>query len=242
MAMARNNCGVLSKEKEMAKVAGEKPLSQVIQERRATPQFEHGPIHVADLEKIIRAGLEAPSGYNLQPWRFIVVREGEQKKKLRQAAFGQAKVEEASVVIVACGDPQGWKNGDLEEMLKLAKENGFGGDQDHEAARQAVTGFLGGTPGSPGGVRPTFDLWVNRHVMIAMTTMMWMAEAIGYDTAPMEGFDEDQVKALLHIPERVRVVALLAIGRLRGTDKPYGGRFHPSRTTFAEEWGRKIEF
>src|SRR5436305_7789829 len=101
----------------MAKVAGEKPLSQVIQERRATPHFEHGPIHVADLEKIIRAGLEAPSGYNLQPWRFIVVREGDQKKKLRQAAFGQAKVEEASVVIVACGDPQGWKNGDLEEML-----------------------------------------------------------------------------------------------------------------------------
>src|SRR5690348_1995640 len=91
---------------EMARVAGEKPLSQVIAERRATQSFEHVPIHAADLEKIIRAGLGAPSGYNLQPWRFIVVRDGEQKKKLRAAAFGQAKVEEASAVIVACGDPQ----------------------------------------------------------------------------------------------------------------------------------------
>jgi len=50
------------------------------------------------------------------------------------------------------------------------------------------------------------------------------------------------VKELLHIPDRVRVVALLAIGRRKGEDKPYGGRFDPSRTVFAEQWGRKIEF
>jgi len=109
----------------MARVAAEKPLSQAIKERRATPSFEDVPIHNADLEKIIRAGLEAPSGYNLQPWRFVVVRDREQKKKLRQAAFGQQKVEEASVVIVACGDPLGWKDGDLEEMLRISAEHGF---------------------------------------------------------------------------------------------------------------------
>jgi len=226
----------------MARLAGEKPLSQVIQERRATQSFEHVPIHAADLEKIIRGGLEAPSGYNLQPWRFIVVRDGEQKKKLMQAAFGQPKVAEASAVIVAMGDPEGWKNGDLEQMLKLAAEHGYGGPQDHEAARRSVTNFLGGKPASAGGVAPSFDLWANRHVMIALTTMMWMAEALGYDTAPMEGFDEDKVREALHIPRRVRVVALLAIGRRKGPDKPYGGRFDPSHTVFAEEWGRKIDF
>src|SRR5215831_17381612 len=105
----------------MAKVAAEKLLSEAIRERRATPSFEDVPIHSADLEKIVRAGLAAPSAYNLQPWRFVVVRDREQKKKLREAAFGQAKVEEASAVIVACGDPQGWTNGDLEEMLRWAK-------------------------------------------------------------------------------------------------------------------------
>ncbi|HKF24068.1 MAG TPA: nitroreductase family protein, partial [Candidatus Angelobacter sp.] len=76
----------------MAKVAGEKLLSEAIRERRATPSFEDVPIHDADLEKILRAGLEAPSGYNLQPWRFIVMRDRAQKKKLRQAAFNQSKV------------------------------------------------------------------------------------------------------------------------------------------------------
>ncbi len=226
----------------MAKVAGEKLLSEVIKERRATPSFEDVPIHSADLEKIIRAGLESPSGYNLQPWRFVVVRDREQKTKLRQAAFGQPKVEEASAVIVACGDPQGWKDGDLEEALRMAKHYGYGGDAQHESARNAVIGFLGGTPGTIAGLAPGLDLWVNRHVMIAYTTMMWTAEVLGYDTAPMEGFLEDKVKELLKIPARVRVVALLAVGRRKGADKPYAGRFDPTRTVFTDEWGKSIEF
>ena len=121
----------------MAKVAAEKPLSLAIKERSATPSFADLPIHTADLEKIIRAGLEAPSGYNLQPWRFVVVRDREQKKKLRQAAFRQPKVEQASAVIVACGDPGGWKDGDLEEMLRMS----------------ASTAFTDQERGSPGGHR-----------------------------------------------------------------------------------------
>jgi nitroreductase len=226
--------------KEKIEMAGEKALSTAIQERRATNSFENVTIPPADLEKIIRAGLEAPSGYNLQPWRFVVVQNLEQRKRLREAAFGQPKVEEASAVVVACGDPDGWRDGDLEEMLKLAKQHGFGGDQEHEAARRSVTGFLGSTPGKAAGLEPSFGVWVNRHVMIAYTTMMWMAEALGYDTAPMEGFLEDKVKEVLHIPSRVRVVALLAIGRRKGPDKPYGGRFEPFHTAFADEWGRNL--
>jgi nitroreductase len=226
----------------MAKIAAEKPLSQAIQERRATPSFEDVPIHNADLEKIIRAGLEAPSGYNTQPWRFVVVRDPEQKKKLCAATFGQPKVEQASVVIVACGDPMGWKDGDLDEMLRISSQHGFNDPAAQDRIRQAVSALLGGQPGKPGGLEPTFDLWANRQTMIAFTTMMWAAETLGYDTAPMEGFMEDQVKALLKIPARVRVVAMLAIGRLKGNDKLYAGRFEPARSVFAEEWGTSIEF
>jgi nitroreductase len=226
----------------MAKTAAEKPLSQVIKERRATPSFEDMPIHSADLEKIIRAGLEAPSGYNLQPWRFVVVRDREQKQKLSQASFGQPKVAEAGAVIVACGDPQAWKDGDLDEMLRISAEHGFTDPGAQERIRGAVTGFLGSTPGKAAGLEPGLAVWANRQTMIAYTTMMLTAESLGYDTAPMEGFMEDQVKAALKIPERVRVVALLAIGRLKGPDKPYAGRFSPRRTVFAEQWGESIEF
>jgi nitroreductase len=225
----------------MAKVAGEKLLSEAVRERRATPGFEEVPIHTADLQKIIAAGLAAPSAYNLQPWRFVVVRDRDQKKKLRAAAFNQPKVEQASAVIVACGDPQGWKHGDLEEMLRIAKQHGFT-DEQNEKVRASVTNFFGSAPGKAGGLEPTFDLWANRHVMIAFTTMMWTAETLGYDTAPMEGFEEDKVKALLNIPDRVRVIALLGIGRLKGADKPFAGRFAATRVVFEHEWGNPLEF
>jgi nitroreductase len=218
----------------------ERTLSEAIEERRATPHFLPDPVPEADLKKILEAGLAAPSGYNLQPWRFVVVRDREQRQRLRQAAMGQPKVEEAPVVIVACGDAQAWRNGDLEEVLRLAQEHGYGGEKEHASVRKNVNHFLGSTPGSNGGTAPDFAVWVNRQTMLAFTTMMWMAEVMGYDTAPMEGFYEDQVKATLSIPDKVRVVALLAIGRRNGSDKPCGGRFPMPRTVFADTWGNGI--
>jgi nitroreductase len=80
-------------------------------------------------------------------------------------------------------------------------------------------------------------LWVNRHTMIALTTMMLMAEAYGFDTAPLEGFDADAVKREFAIPDEGEVVALLAIGRAKPPDKPYTGRFSLDRIVFNERFG-----
>src|SRR5919204_978322 len=114
----------------MAKRAAEKPLSEVIRERRATPSFESIPIHEVDLKKILEAGLSAPSGYNLQPWRFVVVRDPEQRKRLRAAAMNQEKVEEAPVMIVACGDSDAWHGEALDEMLRISAQNGYGSNPE----------------------------------------------------------------------------------------------------------------
>jgi nitroreductase len=220
----------------------ERPFTQAIEERRATMQFDGTPVPVEDLAAIVRAGLEAPSGYNLQPWRFVIVRDPEQRKRLREAAMNQAKVEQAPAVIVACGDPLGWKNGDLDKMLQLAAEHHDGTPELHEQIRRNVREILSSPAGNAMGVAPDWAVWIDRHVMIAFTTMMWMAEVLGYNTAPMEGFFEDKVRAVLGIPERVRVVALLAIGRRKGPPKPYGGRFSPDRTCFADQWGKQLDF
>ena len=70
-----------------------KPLPDAIRERRSTPSFDGREIPAEDVRRILDAGLAAPSGYNVQPWRFIVVHSAEQKKRLRAACFNQAKVE-----------------------------------------------------------------------------------------------------------------------------------------------------
>lgn len=210
----------------------EKTLSQVIAERRATPSFDDSPVPDEDLKKILQAGLHAPSGYNMQPWRFIVVRSEEQKRRLRTASFNQAKVEESPVMIVACGDADGWRNGDIEEMLRLGREGGMP-ENYAEQAKFNISNYLSN--------HPNFPMWLNRHVMIAFTHMMLMAEVLGYDTAPMEGFEEEKVREVLKLPLSYHVVALLGIGRLKGADKFYGGRFSMARTLFAEEYGKPLK-
>jgi|SRR5438105_14269805 len=210
----------------------EKPLTQLVHQRRATDSFASAPIPEEHLNEILLAGLEAPSSYNLQPWRFVVVRDAQQRKRLRLAAMNQEKVEEAPVVIVACGDLEGWRE-DLEEIIRLGRELQIGGDVWAERKRRNVTADL--------SVQPNMSMWVTKQTMIAATTMMWVAEALGYDTGPMEGFYEDQVREVLRIPEHVRVLFLLAIGRLSGEDGKYPGRLPPSRTLFAERYGESFE-
>jgi nitroreductase len=216
----------------MAKTAAEKPLSEIFRDRRSTPAFEPTPVHEADLHNILNAGLGAPSGYNLQPWRFIVVRDAENRKRLRPAAHNQLKIEQAPVVIVACGDPAGWRTGDLDEMLRLADEHGYGDPNRRDKARATAEEFLSG---------PDIDIWIARNVMLAYAQMMLMAEALGYNTAPIEGFEEEQVREVLNIPKHVRVIALLAIGYRQGPAKPYGGRFATERVCFAEKWGNGMK-
>ncbi len=211
----------------------EKTLSRAIAERRASPSFDGDPIAEADLIGILRAGLQAPSSYNLQPWRFIVVRGQEQKRKLRAASYNQAKVEEASAMIVACGDADGWRNGDLDEMLRLGRMGGMP-ENYAEQAKSTIPNYLSNHPNMP--------LWLTRQVMLAFTHMMLMAEVLGYDTAPMEGFEQDKVHEVLKLPLSYFVVALLGIGHLKGPDKFQSERFNMARTVFAEEYGKPIRF
>jgi nitroreductase len=210
-----------------------KTLSQAIAGRRATPSFDGVPIPLEDLKQILDAGLHAPSGYNMQPWRFIVVQAPEQKKKLRAASYNQAKVEEASAVIVACGDADGWRK-DLDLMIQLGREGGM--PESYAAqAQTSVSNFLSGFS------REQMHGWLNKHVMIATTHMMLMAEVMGYDTAPMEGFEQDKVHEVLRLPMSYWVVALLAVGHLNGPDKFYGGRFEMAHTVFGEEFGKPLK-
>src|ERR1700751_250153 len=210
----------------------EKPLSRAIHDRRATPSFDGRPIPFKDLRRILDAGLSAPSAYNLQPWRFIVVRTPEQKHRLRGACYNQPKVVEASAAIVACGDADGWRNGDLEEMLRMGGEGGMP-ENYAEAARVNIPNYLFN--------HPNFTAWLYKQVMIALTSMMLMAGVLGYDTAPMEGFEEEKGREVLKVPLSHNVVALLALGHLRGDEKFYGGRFSMARTVFDGQYGKPIK-
>jgi nitroreductase len=209
-----------------------KSLQDAIAGRRATPSFDGTPIPAEDLETILKAGLSAPSGYNMQPWRFVVVQSHEGRKKLRAASYNQAKVEEASAVIVACGDADGWRK-DLDEMLELGRAGGMP-ESYASQAKSSVPNYMSSFS------EDQMKAWLNKQVMLAYTHMLLMAEVLGYDTAPMEGFEQERVHEALRLPMSYWVVALLAVGHLKGADKFDGGRFKMSHTVFGEEFGKPL--
>ena len=52
--------------------------------------------------------LLSPTSFNIQNWRFVVVDDPETKQKLRAAAWDQAQVTDASIVVLLCGDLKSW--------------------------------------------------------------------------------------------------------------------------------------
>ncbi|MGQ9544812.1 MAG: nitroreductase family protein [Candidatus Bathycorpusculaceae bacterium] len=79
-------------------------LFEVIEKRRSIRKFKPQPVKEGDLRKILEAGRLAPSGGNLQPWYFMVVRDSEVKKALSVASNNQKFVADADTVVVALGN------------------------------------------------------------------------------------------------------------------------------------------
>lgn len=202
-------------------------FADLVCQRRATPAFAPDPVPPEVIEQALAIAAEAPSGYNFQPWRFLVLTEPAQKARLRKAAFNQDKITQAPVVIVAFGQREGWKE-NVDEIVHIAGER-RGQDAATQAKNKAAAmEFLDQL--SPA-------VWLNRQVMIGFTHLMLAFEALGWDTAPMEGFDAAAVCKTFALPTDAEVVALLAVGRARESHIPHPGRLDVSRIAFRERYG-----
>jgi len=204
-----------------------KPITQVLLDRRATQHFKPDPVPEEYLEAILSLAAQAPSGYNLQPWRFVVVREPENRHRLQKAAMNQSKVSEAPVVIIAFAIKGEWKTR-IDAIFEEGVRRGAGDAGIVEMQKAAATKFLDSFPA---------DVWLNRHTMIALTSMMLVAEAYGVDTAPMEGFDADAIRREFSLPLESEVIALLAMGFAKSPDKAYGGRLALKEFVSKEHYG-----
>jgi len=78
-------------------------LDEAIKNRRSIRAYTPQDVPETVVEKLIEAASYAPSAGNIQPWRFVIARKTEVKKKLAEAA-NQTFIEEAPVVIVVCAN------------------------------------------------------------------------------------------------------------------------------------------
>jgi nitroreductase len=204
-----------------------KSFEKLVRQRRATPHFRSDPVPDEVIETALNLASQAPSGYNLQPWRFVIVRDSGQRARLRKAALDQAKITEAPLVVVAFAESEGWKQ-HMDEIIETRTELTGRAPDDIDQLKATANDFIT-------NLGPT--VWLNRHVMIAFTYLMLAFESLGWDTAPMEGFKANEVKHVLGLPPNSEVVALVAVGRAVDPETPYPGRLSIEHLAFQETYG-----
>lgn len=77
---------------------------QNIMTRTSIRAFTDQPVDEAIVEKILRAGMSAPTAVNRQPWAFVVVNEREQMERLREVHPYAQMLKTAQLAIIVCGD------------------------------------------------------------------------------------------------------------------------------------------
>ncbi|MEK7331841.1 MAG: nitroreductase family protein [Nitrospirota bacterium] len=182
---------------------------QAIKERRSINFFETGKELSDDkIRELLEIANLAPSSFNLQPWRVVVVRSAERKKVLKQCAFNQPKVEEASAVLIMIADPDAVE-ANVERMLDSWQKLGYM-KPDMRETYKGMTQNLYGTVDS---LRRKFFA-IKNTALFAMNIMI-AAKGIGLETHPMDGFDEDFIKKEFNIPPDKIIPMLIAVGYLK---------------------------
>ena len=175
-------------------------VTQAAEARRSIRKYEPTPIPRAHLDEILRVVSLAPSPWNVQPWRFVIVEDAATKAKLQEAAYGQPQVGNAPAVIVLYSDMA-----DAITNIEEVVHPGMKGPAGDKMAAD-VRGNFGGMSTADR------DAWGYAESNIALGYLLLAAQAHGYSTSPMLGFMPDAVKSLLGLPADARIPALVAIG------------------------------
>ncbi|MCS6997992.1 MAG: nitroreductase family protein [Aquificaceae bacterium] len=181
-----------------------KECLKLIKERRSITFFDpHKEVPEELIKEILEVSATAPSGYNLQPWEVIVVRDREKKKRLKEICYGQQKVEDASANIVLLANTRaGFEH--VDRVLQSWEELGYIKPEARESLRlQIISGWQDPQRAFRKAVRDT--------ALFGMTIMI-TARAYGLETHPMEGYDEQKLKEFLGVEEHKVIPMIIAIG------------------------------
>lgn len=168
--------------------------------RRSIRQYAPTMIPEPDLRELLRLAGRAPSAFNVQPWRFVVVQDADLKEKLATAAYGQQQILRAPATIVLYSDMAS-----ALERMPEAMHPGMPADKRAAGVESFRAGFANQTVEER-------EAWGNAQSNIALGYLLLLAESLGYATSPMLGFDADKVKTVLDLPPHVRITALVSIG------------------------------
>jgi nitroreductase len=184
---------------------------EAIKQRRSIKYFDSShQMSEEEITTLLEHAMLSPTSFNMQNWRFVVVSDAEIKEQLKAAAWNQAQVTDASIVILLCGDLKSWgKN--PERYWRNAPEQ----------TRNAIVPMI---PKFYDGNEQLQRDEAMRSCGIAAQTLMIAAKAMGYDSCPMIGFDPNKVASIINLPEDHVVTLMLPIGKALKPANPRSGQ------------------
>ncbi|SDX29296.1 Nitroreductase [Marininema mesophilum] len=184
-------------------------VKQAMETRCSIRTYLQEPVPREDIEEIIRLTRLAPSAWNIQPWRFIVVTNKETKQELYNIANKHPQVESAPVAIVVTSDMED-AIANLEEFIHPSMP---------EDARAWLTNTIPKIFGEQ--TIEQRGQWGVAQSNIALGYLLIAIRSLGYDSSPMYGFNPYKVRELFELSDHVQIPSIVTLGR-RGEE----GREH----------------
>lgn len=173
---------------------------EAIKGRRAIKHYD--PNHSMTKEEVnelLSLAILSPTAFNIQNWRFVVLTDPELRKQVREVAWDQAQVTDASLFIVLCADLKSWEKQpdrywvnapqEVQEFMLPAIDNYYRGKE--QVQRDEAMRSCG----------------------IVAQTLMLAAQSMGYNSCPMDGFDFEKAAKLIHLPADHIITMFVAVGK-----------------------------
>ena len=192
---------------------------ETIKARRAVKNYD--PEYVIPEEQvqlILEHVIAAPTSFNIQHWRFVLVKDTSLKNKIKEAAWGQAQITDASLLFVLCADLKAWER-EPERYWKNAPT----------AVQELLVPKI--KPFYAGKEELQRDEAL-RSIGMAAQTMMLASKALGYDSCPMIGFDSEKVAKLIQLPVDHLIGMLVVIGKATKAAWPKPGQLPLEKVLF----------
>lgn len=186
-------------------------VKEAITLRRSVKHFDAShQIAEDEITQLLSMAALSPTAFNIQHWRFVLIKDAYLKRKIREVAWNQAQVTDSSLLIILCADLKAWektperywKNADREvqNFILPAIDNYYRGN-DQVQRDEAM-----------------------RSCGIAAQTLMLTAKSMGYDSCPMDGFDFSAVANLINLPADHVIAMFVAIGKGKTEASPRAGQ------------------
>ncbi len=175
------------------------------------PHFTGRAITEECLGRLMQASSRAPSDWNFQLWRWIVVREAAAKKYLEAATSTRAPLNSAPVILISLADTLAWKSApqQLQEMIASRK---ISPEEGREALRR-VREYYSSSP----DIAKRAAL---ANALVAAHQLVLGAAEFGLTAYWITEFDESKVKTYFHIPDQFLVATLLPLGYREPSEAP----------------------